>query len=145
MRHATREGKRPSFWTYLKVIQVNKAIRYMEPPGRQMNLNTKEEEELALRQLISGITPEWQEVKEKDKRATNTIMKLWTGKMMNWARIQMKMWTGKKDEHKVKVQRRWDNTCIMSKVFTRWKFMTGLKIKDSKEGREGNKEPEERK
>eukprot|EP00965_Chrysotila_dentata_P157855 5215064-Pleurochrysis_carterae.AAC.1 len=33
----------------------------------------------------------------------------------------------------------------MSKVFKRWKFMTGLGIKDDKEGREGNKGPEERK
>eukprot|EP00965_Chrysotila_dentata_P197645 6178314-Pleurochrysis_carterae.AAC.2 len=50
------------------------------------------------------------------------------------------MWMGKKDEHKSKVQRRW-NICIMSKAFKKWKFMTG----DSKEDREGNKEPEERK
>eukprot|EP00965_Chrysotila_dentata_P197644 6178314-Pleurochrysis_carterae.AAC.1 len=33
------------------VIHVNQAIRSMEPPGRQTNLNTREEKELALRQL----------------------------------------------------------------------------------------------
>eukprot|EP00965_Chrysotila_dentata_P237874 6202173-Pleurochrysis_carterae.AAC.1 len=37
------------------VIQVNKAIRSLEQSGRRIDLNTREEEELALRQLISGI------------------------------------------------------------------------------------------
>eukprot|EP00965_Chrysotila_dentata_P141193 4667029-Pleurochrysis_carterae.AAC.1 len=126
MRHPTREGNRPSFWTYLKesgcrgcqkqgkeetihhvlsgrcealgkqtngsyrtemrrvlekckklmidkqinagvIQQVIKAIRSMEQSGRQMNMDIKEEEELALRQLISGIIPEWREVNEKGK------------------------------------------------------------------------------
>eukprot|EP00965_Chrysotila_dentata_P257898 6213035-Pleurochrysis_carterae.AAC.1 len=65
--------------------------------------------------------------------------------MMNWARIQMKMWTARKNEHKAKIQRRWDDRGTMSKVFKRWKFMTGLGIKDDKEGREENKGPEEKK
>eukprot|EP00965_Chrysotila_dentata_P033846 1126812-Pleurochrysis_carterae.AAC.1 len=119
------------------VTQVNKAIRSMELSGRQMNLHTKEEEELALRQLISGIISEWQEENEKEKKGMITIMKLWTGKMMNnWARIQMKMWTGRKNEHKANVQRRGVDRCIMSKVFERWKFNTGFENNDDKGGRE---------
>eukprot|EP00965_Chrysotila_dentata_P178534 5896288-Pleurochrysis_carterae.AAC.1 len=74
-----------------------------------------------------------------------TTMKLWTGQMMNWARIQMKMWTGRNNEHKANVQRRWDNRCTMSKVFKRWKLTTGIENKDNEEGTEGNKGPEERK
>eukprot|EP00965_Chrysotila_dentata_P101796 3360663-Pleurochrysis_carterae.AAC.1 len=96
-------------WINEGVIQVNKAIRSMELSGRQTNLSTKEEAELALRQLVSGIIPEWKEENEEEKKGAITIMKLWTGKMMNFARIQMKMWTETKNEHKVNVQRRWDN------------------------------------
>eukprot|EP00965_Chrysotila_dentata_P022447 743251-Pleurochrysis_carterae.AAC.1 len=62
------------------VIQVNKAIRSMKLSGRQTNMNTKEEEEVALRQLISVIIPEWQEVNEKEKKERITIKKLWSGK-----------------------------------------------------------------
>eukprot|EP00965_Chrysotila_dentata_P243176 6205272-Pleurochrysis_carterae.AAC.5 len=59
------------------VIQVNRAIRSMEQSGRQRNMkNIKEEEELALRQLISGIILEWREVNEKGKKDTITTMKL---------------------------------------------------------------------
>eukprot|EP00965_Chrysotila_dentata_P107756 3559106-Pleurochrysis_carterae.AAC.1 len=77
-----------------------------------------------MRQLISGLIPEWQEENEKEEKETTTIPKPWTGKMMNWARIQMKMWTGRKNKHKVNAQRRWDNRCTMNKVFKRWKLMT---------------------
>eukprot|EP00965_Chrysotila_dentata_P236588 6201405-Pleurochrysis_carterae.AAC.3 len=116
MRHATREGNRTSFLTYLKVNgcrgcqrqeeeetirhvlsggcegigrnknnryktkikralgkcgkvmsdinnrggieQATKALRALERPRRQMDLRLKEEEELALKQMISGIIPE---------------------------------------------------------------------------------------
>eukprot|EP00965_Chrysotila_dentata_P002563 83284-Pleurochrysis_carterae.AAC.2 len=117
----------------------------MEQSERQTNTNNEEEQELALRQLTSGIIPEWQEDNEKEKRETVTTMKLWTGKMMNWARIQMETWTGRKNEHKVNVQRRWDNRGKMSKMFKRWKLTTGYKSKDNKERRKGNKGFEERK
>eukprot|EP00965_Chrysotila_dentata_P089098 2941823-Pleurochrysis_carterae.AAC.1 len=43
----------------------------------------------------------------------------------------------------VKVQRRLDNRCTMSKVFKRWKFMTGLENNFNKEGRGGTKGREE--
>eukprot|EP00965_Chrysotila_dentata_P033225 1106413-Pleurochrysis_carterae.AAC.3 len=134
MRHATREGNKPSFWTHLKengcrgcqkqggeetihhvlsgacealgtkmnsiykeemrrglekckklmsdkqniagVIQVNKAIRSMERPRRHTIMYIREEEELALRQIISGIITEGQEGNEKEKKETITAMKL---------------------------------------------------------------------
>eukprot|EP00965_Chrysotila_dentata_P089884 2966922-Pleurochrysis_carterae.AAC.1 len=138
MRHATREGNKPSFWTYLKVngcrvcqkqeeeeiihhviisgrcegiekkennryreemrgvlqkckklmsdkhnsagvIQADKALRALEQPRRQVNQNVREDEEPALRQMISGIIPEWQEASDTKKRGTVGIMKLWTG------------------------------------------------------------------
>eukprot|EP00965_Chrysotila_dentata_P194525 6176418-Pleurochrysis_carterae.AAC.5 len=73
------------------VIQADKTLSALEQPGRQADQNVREDEELALRQMISGIIPEWQEVSDnKGKRGTIEIMKLWTGDMMNWARIQMK-------------------------------------------------------
>eukprot|EP00965_Chrysotila_dentata_P105627 3488747-Pleurochrysis_carterae.AAC.1 len=89
MRHATREGNRPSFWTYLMVNgcrdcqkqeeeetihhvlsgrceklmndinnsegveQANKALSALEWPRRQTDQRLKEEEELALKQMIS--------------------------------------------------------------------------------------------
>eukprot|EP00965_Chrysotila_dentata_P257393 6212872-Pleurochrysis_carterae.AAC.2 len=52
-----------------------------------MNQGVREEEERALRQVVSGIIPEWQETSDKGKRETIEIMKVWTGDMMNWARI----------------------------------------------------------
>eukprot|EP00965_Chrysotila_dentata_P182819 6037166-Pleurochrysis_carterae.AAC.1 len=47
-------------------------------------------------------------------------MKLWTGDMMNWARIQMKKWMDKKNEQRARVQRRWDNRGIMKDAFRKW-------------------------
>eukprot|EP00965_Chrysotila_dentata_P176459 5826669-Pleurochrysis_carterae.AAC.1 len=55
------------------------------------------------------------------------------------------MWTGRKNEHKVNVQRRWDNRNTMSKLFKRWKLTTGFDNKDNKEETEGDKGSEERK
>eukprot|EP00965_Chrysotila_dentata_P196195 6177433-Pleurochrysis_carterae.AAC.1 len=175
MKHATMEGNKPSFWTYLKVngcrgcqkqeedetihhvisgrceglekkknsryreevkvllqkskklmrdkhnnagiIQVDKAFRALDHPRRQATQYVREDGELALRQMLSGIIPEWQEASDKGKRGTIEIMKLWTGDMMNLARIQMKNWMVKKNEHKARVQRRWDNRGIMKEAF----------------------------
>eukprot|EP00965_Chrysotila_dentata_P143642 4746298-Pleurochrysis_carterae.AAC.1 len=108
----------------------------MERPRRHMSLNIKEEE-LALRQMISGTIPEWQEANDKEKKGTIVTMKLWTGEMMNWARIQMKTRIEKKNEHKASVQRRWGNRGNMNKAFKRWKPEGWEK---SKRGRGGKKE-----
>eukprot|EP00965_Chrysotila_dentata_P038152 1267937-Pleurochrysis_carterae.AAC.1 len=59
--------------------------------------------------MISGIIPEWLETDYREKMRTIMAMRLWTGVMMNGARIQMKMWMGKKNAHKDSVQQRWDN------------------------------------
>eukprot|EP00965_Chrysotila_dentata_P169492 5596225-Pleurochrysis_carterae.AAC.1 len=85
----------------------------------------KEEEELALRQTISGIIPERQEHNDREKKGTIAMMKLWTGEMMNRARVHMKVWVGKKNEHKAKVQQMWDSKGKMLKTFVRWKTMIG--------------------
>eukprot|EP00965_Chrysotila_dentata_P241574 6204362-Pleurochrysis_carterae.AAC.2 len=71
----------------------------MERPRRQANMRIKEEEELALRQMISGIIPEWQETENKREKGTIAMMRLWTGEMMNNAGTQMKTWMEKKKEH----------------------------------------------
>eukprot|EP00965_Chrysotila_dentata_P191352 6174459-Pleurochrysis_carterae.AAC.1 len=189
MRHATREGNKPSFWTYLKangcrgcqkqeeeetihhvisgrcqgvgkkendkyreemrvilrkcmslmrvkhnnegVIQAEKALRALENTGTQTNQGVREDEERALRQMISGIIPEWQETSDKGKRGTIEIMKLWTGDMMNWARIQMKKW---KNESRAQVQRRWDNRGIMKSTFLTWKSLTHSEHRDANRG-----------
>eukprot|EP00965_Chrysotila_dentata_P105815 3495398-Pleurochrysis_carterae.AAC.1 len=70
--------------------------------------------------MISGIIREWQETSDKGKRGTIDIMKLWTGDMMNWARIQMKKCMDKKNEHKARIQRGWDNRGIMKDAFKKY-------------------------
>eukprot|EP00965_Chrysotila_dentata_P133996 4431330-Pleurochrysis_carterae.AAC.1 len=82
------------------VIQADKAIRALEQPRRQTSQEAREDEEQALRQMITGIIPEWQEDNDKGKRSTIEIMKLWTGDLMNLARIQMKKWMGERNRHK---------------------------------------------
>eukprot|EP00965_Chrysotila_dentata_P162229 5357135-Pleurochrysis_carterae.AAC.1 len=47
--------------------QVDKALCALENPRRHVDANIKEEEELALKQIISGIIPEWQESDMKKK------------------------------------------------------------------------------
>eukprot|EP00965_Chrysotila_dentata_P008725 284028-Pleurochrysis_carterae.AAC.1 len=69
------------------VLQADKALRALEQPRRQTTQDAREDEEQALRQMISGIIPEWQEASDKGKRSTIEIMKLWTGNLMNLARI----------------------------------------------------------
>eukprot|EP00965_Chrysotila_dentata_P181788 6001098-Pleurochrysis_carterae.AAC.3 len=159
MRHATREGNRPSFWTYLKVNgcrgcqkqeeketiqhvlsggcegigrnkngryrtemkrvlskcgklmndinhregvdQVNNALHALELPRRQTDPIHKEEEELALRQIISGIIPEWRDSDHKREKGVVALLGSWTGEMMNWARMQMKTWVIQKTNRKL--------------------------------------------
>eukprot|EP00965_Chrysotila_dentata_P073829 2438966-Pleurochrysis_carterae.AAC.1 len=48
--------------------QAVKALRALERPRRQTDPSTKEEEELSLKQMISGIIPEWQGTDAKKKR-----------------------------------------------------------------------------
>eukprot|EP00965_Chrysotila_dentata_P224883 6194446-Pleurochrysis_carterae.AAC.1 len=50
------------------VEQVDNALRALEKPRRQTDPRSKEEEELALRQLILGIIPEWHGTDDKKKR-----------------------------------------------------------------------------
>eukprot|EP00965_Chrysotila_dentata_P159337 5263444-Pleurochrysis_carterae.AAC.1 len=158
MRHATREGNRPSFWTYLMVNgcrgcqrqeeeetihhvlrggcegvgksknniyrtdmrrvlgrcgklmndinnregveQVTKALSALEWPRRQTEQRLKEEEELALKQMISGIIPEWRHTDCKREKGVIALLTSWTGEMVNCAIIQMKTWIATKNEHK---------------------------------------------
>eukprot|EP00965_Chrysotila_dentata_P258838 6213359-Pleurochrysis_carterae.AAC.1 len=73
----------------------------MEWPRKHTNLRIKEEEELVLRQMISGIIPKWRETDHiKERKGTIMAMRLWTGAMMNGARVQMKMWTKKRTHTK---------------------------------------------
>eukprot|EP00965_Chrysotila_dentata_P092705 3059921-Pleurochrysis_carterae.AAC.1 len=55
--------------------------------------------------MISGIIPEWQEADVKKKKGAITVLRSWTGDMMNHARIQMKTWITIKNEHKASVKR----------------------------------------
>eukprot|EP00965_Chrysotila_dentata_P042100 1396633-Pleurochrysis_carterae.AAC.1 len=50
------------------VEHVSKALRALERPRRQTNQRLKEEEELALKQIIAGIIPEWHDVNDKRRR-----------------------------------------------------------------------------
>eukprot|EP00965_Chrysotila_dentata_P096882 3201837-Pleurochrysis_carterae.AAC.1 len=61
-------------------MQADKAIKALEQPRKYTNAHIKEEEALALRQMISGIIPEWQEANDKEKKGTITIMKCGRGK-----------------------------------------------------------------
>eukprot|EP00965_Chrysotila_dentata_P160723 5307321-Pleurochrysis_carterae.AAC.2 len=192
MRHATREGNRPSFWTYLKVNgcrgcqrqeedetihhvlsggcegigrsknnryrtemrgilrkcgklmsdinnsegveQASKALRALERPRRHADPRLQEEEELALRQIMAGIIPEWHDVNNKRRKGILALLRIWTGDMMNLARIQMKTWVATKNEHKAKVQRRWDSRGNMNEVFQIWKKRVRHEQEEQAEG-----------
>eukprot|EP00965_Chrysotila_dentata_P112981 3732711-Pleurochrysis_carterae.AAC.1 len=70
--------------------------------------------------MISGIILEWPHTdNNKRKKGIIALLRSWTGKMMNSARIQMKKWVDTKNEHKANVQRRWDNRGKMNKAFQR--------------------------
>eukprot|EP00965_Chrysotila_dentata_P117409 3880472-Pleurochrysis_carterae.AAC.1 len=103
------------------VEQANKALAALEGTRRQTDQRTKEEEEVALKQMMSGIIPEWNDADIKRKKGAIALLKLWTGEMMNCARIQMKTWVNIKNEQRDKVQKRWDNRGIMNKAFQIWK------------------------
>eukprot|EP00965_Chrysotila_dentata_P238410 6202480-Pleurochrysis_carterae.AAC.2 len=76
-----------------EVEQASKALRALERPRRQSwqtDPRLKEEEESALKQMISGIIPEWRETDDKRGKGVIALLGSWTGEMINWARIQMK-------------------------------------------------------
>eukprot|EP00965_Chrysotila_dentata_P098585 3258839-Pleurochrysis_carterae.AAC.1 len=50
------------------VEQATKALSALEWPRRQTDQRIKEEEELALKQMISGILPEWNTTDNKRKK-----------------------------------------------------------------------------
>eukprot|EP00965_Chrysotila_dentata_P074657 2466341-Pleurochrysis_carterae.AAC.1 len=79
---------------------VTKARSALEWPRRQTEQRLKEEEELALKQIISGIIPEWDTTDNKRKKGVIALLRLWTGELMNCARIQMKTWTATKNAQK---------------------------------------------
>eukprot|EP00965_Chrysotila_dentata_P113057 3735510-Pleurochrysis_carterae.AAC.1 len=59
------------------VIQAEKALRALEHTGGQTYQGVREDEERALRQMISGIIPEWQEASNRRGGARPTkIMRL---------------------------------------------------------------------
>eukprot|EP00965_Chrysotila_dentata_P101694 3357520-Pleurochrysis_carterae.AAC.1 len=89
--------------------QVFKALSALEWPRRQTDQRLKEEEELALKQMISGIISEWHHTDNKREKGIIALLTTWTGEMMNYARIHMKTWVATKNEHKANVQGRWDN------------------------------------
>eukprot|EP00965_Chrysotila_dentata_P068032 2250472-Pleurochrysis_carterae.AAC.4 len=124
-----------------EITQADKAIvRACERSRRHRNPTIKEEEEFAKRQMISGIIPEWKEVNDREKKGTIALMKLWTGEMMNRARIQMQVWVGEKNEQKAKVQQRLDNRRNMYRTCVRWKKVTGYENKDSEIRKEKEEE-----
>eukprot|EP00965_Chrysotila_dentata_P193457 6175783-Pleurochrysis_carterae.AAC.4 len=45
--------------------------------------------------------------------------------MMNLARVQMKTWITVKNEHKARVQDRWDNRAKTNKAFQTWRRRVG--------------------
>eukprot|EP00965_Chrysotila_dentata_P263358 6214816-Pleurochrysis_carterae.AAC.4 len=92
---------------------------YREWPRQQTDRRLKAEEELALRQLISGILPEWQDTDNKREKGVVALLTSWMADTMNWARIQMKTWVTTKNEHKACVQRRCDNRAKMHMAFQR--------------------------
>eukprot|EP00965_Chrysotila_dentata_P093505 3089145-Pleurochrysis_carterae.AAC.1 len=141
MRHATRAGNKPSFWTYLKEsgcrgcqkaeveetiqhvlggeceaigknknnkyreeirrildkcrklmnetqnrkgeIQAEYAIQAIQPVRGHSDRKVRELEELALKQMVSGIIPEWQQLDDKKRKGAIATMRLWTGELMN--------------------------------------------------------------
>eukprot|EP00965_Chrysotila_dentata_P229416 6197180-Pleurochrysis_carterae.AAC.1 len=76
--------------------QATKALGALEWPRRQTDRRLKEEEELALKQMISGIIQEWRDTDNEKKQGVIALLGSWTGEMMHCARIQMKMWVAKK-------------------------------------------------
>eukprot|EP00965_Chrysotila_dentata_P050844 1686181-Pleurochrysis_carterae.AAC.1 len=84
--------------------------------------------------MMSGIIPEWNSTDNKGKKGAIALLILWTGELMNCARIQMKTWITIKNEQKDKAQKRWDNRGMMNKTFQRWK--TRVKHEEQGDGEE---------
>eukprot|EP00965_Chrysotila_dentata_P171825 5669952-Pleurochrysis_carterae.AAC.1 len=53
---------------HVGVEQAHKALSALEWPTRQTDQRIKEEEELALKQMASGIIPEWNNTDVKRKK-----------------------------------------------------------------------------
>eukprot|EP00965_Chrysotila_dentata_P208996 6185029-Pleurochrysis_carterae.AAC.1 len=128
------------------VEQAVKALGALERPRRQTDPRIREEEELALKQMIAGIIPEWQEADQKRKKGVIALLRTWTGEMMNCARKQMKTWIKTKNEHKAKVQYRWDNRDKTRKAFQSWRKRVGYEndelMMEGKEDEERGRERE---
>eukprot|EP00965_Chrysotila_dentata_P190863 6174160-Pleurochrysis_carterae.AAC.1 len=122
------------------IAQATKALSALERPRQQTDLRLKEEEKLALKQMISGIIPEWRETDNKRKKEVITLLRSWTGEMMNLARIRMKTWITKKNEHKASIQQRWDNRGKIHRAFQRWRKRMGHEYDAQTEGKEGREE-----
>eukprot|EP00965_Chrysotila_dentata_P070691 2337350-Pleurochrysis_carterae.AAC.1 len=60
-------------------IQAEKVIQAIERSRKHPNQKSKEEEKLALKQMMSGIIPEWQEANDTGKNGAVATMRLWTG------------------------------------------------------------------
>eukprot|EP00965_Chrysotila_dentata_P013361 442384-Pleurochrysis_carterae.AAC.1 len=122
-------------------IQAEKAMQAIQQARGHKDRKDREEEELALKQMISGIIPEWQHVDDNKKKGAIVMMRSWTGELMNHARIHMKVWIEKKNEHKAMVQRRWDNRGKTLQIFMRWRRKVGYRQaeQESPDGEKGEK------
>eukprot|EP00965_Chrysotila_dentata_P224712 6194343-Pleurochrysis_carterae.AAC.1 len=94
--------------------------------------------------MIAGIIPEWQETDQKRKKGVIALLGTWIGEMMNCARMHMKKWTVTKNEHKGKVQHRWDNRDKMRGAFQNWRKRVGNEIKEQMRGEEDEKRGREK-
>eukprot|EP00965_Chrysotila_dentata_P223155 6193409-Pleurochrysis_carterae.AAC.3 len=74
------------------VEQAVKALGALERPRRQTDPKIREENELALKQMVAGLIPEWQEADQKREKGVIALLRTWTREMMNCARMQMKTW-----------------------------------------------------
>eukprot|EP00965_Chrysotila_dentata_P217036 6189738-Pleurochrysis_carterae.AAC.2 len=124
--------------------QASKALSALDWPRRQMDPSLRKEEEVALKQMISGIIPEWCDTNNNRKKGVIALFTSWTGEMMNYARIQMKTWIATKNEHKAYVQRRWDNRDKMNKAFQTWRKGLRQEYDEQGAGKEEGKERIER-
>eukprot|EP00965_Chrysotila_dentata_P179715 5934228-Pleurochrysis_carterae.AAC.1 len=73
--------------------------------------------------MISGIIPEWCNTDNKREKGVKALLRLWTGEMMNCARIQMKtwIWITTKNEHKARYKEDGTTGEKMNKAFQRWR------------------------
>eukprot|EP00965_Chrysotila_dentata_P147572 4872291-Pleurochrysis_carterae.AAC.1 len=64
-------------------IQAEYAIHAIQPVRGYSDRKVREVEELALKQMVSGIIPEWQHLDDKKRKGAIATMRLWTGELMN--------------------------------------------------------------